>query len=205
MTKNEKVTAGLIGGLALVLAVGAYEMGTSGNRAEAPTVPQAGVLPSQPVPTTAGNPSTATATGPASPVVPPTQWHTVAPANQPARLGSAAVVPSQTTAGPTTLVRTPSGALVPTTTLRSQQATLAPQSQTTVNRTEEVVPAAAPASTVTTTRTTAYVPESTTEVHRVYVHRQVHYRHYKSDKIHVSRAVKHSIAFAVKMPGRLRL
>ncbi|HEY9719651.1 MAG TPA: hypothetical protein V6C69_19385 [Trichormus sp.] len=204
MTKNEKVTAGIVGGLALVLAVGAYEFSTNNNRAEAPTAQSPGVLPNQTSPN-AGTNNSAVLPATPSPVVAPRQWRSVAPGT-PVGPGPAAVVPSQNVYSPTTVVRTPSGAFVPSATLQAEQPALAPQSQTTVSSTEAVAPAPYPASTVTTTRTVATVPETTTQTHRVYVHRTVRYRkHHSSGKVHVARAVKHTVMFTAKLPGRLRI
>jgi hypothetical protein len=203
MTKNQKLTAGVVGGLALVLAVGAFELGTNNNRVEAPPATSSGVLPNQTSPATDTNDS-AVLPSTASPVIPPRQWRSVAPGT-PVNAGPAAIVPGQSVSSSTALVRTPSGALVPSNTLQAEQPALAPQSQTTVNSTEAVAPAPYPPSTVTTTRTTAYVPETTTVTHRVYVHRRVHYRHHSSGKVHVARAVKHTVMFTAKLPGRLRL
>jgi hypothetical protein len=203
MTKNEKVTAGIVGGLALVLAVGAYEFSTNNNRVETPTAQSSGVLPSQTSPALGTNDSAVLPATP-SPVA-PRQWRSVAPGT-PVGPGPAAVVPSQNVYSPTTVVRTPSGAFVPSATLQAEQPALAPQSQTTVSNTEAIAPAPDPASTVTTTRTVATVPETTTQTHRVYVHRTVRYRHHHSSgKVHVARAVKHTVMFTAKLPGRLRI
>lgn len=66
------------------------------------------------------------------------------------------------------------------------------------------------------TTTTTVVPQSSTTyvekktvvegpVHKVYVHKVAHYKHRKTDKVHVARATKHGAMFALKLPGRLAL
>ena len=76
--------------------------------------------------------------------------------------------------------------------LRSQQAVYAPVAHETL----------APERTVTTTTTrTAYVPMTTT-YHRAYIYQRV--RNEAPGNIHVVRAMKHTLAFAVKFPFRLR-
>jgi hypothetical protein len=74
--------------------------------------------------------------------------------------------------------------------LRSQQATYAPEPFGTEQTT-----------TTTTSNKTAYVAPSTA-VHRAYVYHRV--RREKPGNVHVARALKHTVAFTVKLPGRLR-
>lgn len=75
--------------------------------------------------------------------------------------------------------------------LKSQQATYAPEPFGTEQQT----------TTTTTSTKTAYVAPSTA-VHRAYVYHRV--RREKPGNVHVARALKHTIAFTVKLPGRLR-
>ena len=54
---------------------------------------------------------------------------------------------------------------------------------------------------------TTYVQEKTvtqtTPARTAYTTRVVHYKHHKTDKVHVARATKHGAMFALKLPGRL--
>lgn len=45
--------------------------------------------------------------------------------------------------------------------------------------------------------------EKKTVVHQAYVHRT--YKHHRTDKVHMARATKHGVMFALKLPGRMAL
>jgi hypothetical protein len=77
--------------------------------------------------------------------------------------------------------------------LRAQQGTYAPVAAPETPVAERTV--------TTTTEKTAYVPPSTT-YHRAYVYQRV--RNEAPGNIHVARALKHTLAFSVKFPFRLR-
>jgi hypothetical protein len=48
-----------------------------------------------------------------------------------------------------------------------------------------------------------YTEKKTTTVHQAYVHRT--YKHHRTDKVHMARATKHGVMFALKLPGRMAL
>lgn len=77
--------------------------------------------------------------------------------------------------------------------LTAQRGVYAPVAATSAPATEQTV--------TTTTTKTAYVPPSTS-VHRAYVYERV--RHEAPGNIHVLRGLKHTLAFTVKFPFRLR-
>jgi hypothetical protein len=206
MTRNHKIAAAIIGSLALIMGIGAYEMNKGHDQPVTTNRTVTETLPIQPSPVLGAHVASAT--------VQPTPNPGATPVNPANRLAAAAGQPIQgvgpVTRYSTTDVRNPYGAPAssylpsspyvagaPINQLQSEQAVMAPAGSETVVQTR-------PTTSVYSQRTTAYVPESSTTVHRVYVHRRVRYSH-RSGKIHVARAVKHSIAFAVKMPGRLRL
>ncbi len=73
-----------------------------------------------------------------------------------------------------------------------------------------------PVATVPYAGTTTVTPvESTTVVekktvvmparHVAYTEHRVHYKHHKTDKVHIARATKHGVMFALKLPGRAAL
>jgi hypothetical protein len=206
MTRNHKVAAAVIGSLALIVGIGAYEMNKGHDHPVTTTRTATEMVPIQPAPVIGAYGAPAT--------VQPTASPSAAPVNPANRLAATAGQPIQGV-GPVTRyaetnVRNPYGAPAssylpssayvsgaPINQLHAEQAVMAPAVTETTVQTR-------PTTSVYSQRTTAYVPESSTTMHRVYMHRRVHYSH-KSGKIHVSRAVKHTVLFAVKMPGRLRL
>jgi hypothetical protein len=58
--------------------------------------------------------------------------------------------------------------------------------------------------TVTPIESTTTVEKKTvvTPTHTAYTQHTVHYRHHKTDKVHIARATKHGVMFALKLPGR---
>lgn len=206
MTRENKLVAAAIGCMALIVGIGAYELNQNRNQSVTTTKTVTESVPVSPTPVlgSQGGPA-AMQTTPTTTVIP------VAPSNQVtqtrvqpergsaaqsnygannASLPYAAQSPAYVPAAPY-----PSGASVQ---LQQQRALMAPPAPGSAVNT-------GPGGEVVTQRTTAYVPaETSTSVHRVYVHKRVHHRQ-KSGNIHVARAVKHTVMFAVKMPGRLRL
>jgi hypothetical protein len=206
MTRNHKIAAAVIGSLALIVGIGAYELNKGHDQAVTTTRTATETVPIQPSPVLGAHVAPAT--------VQPTPNPGATPANPDNRVAATAGKPIQgvgpVTRNSATDVRNPYGAPAPSylpsspyaagtpiNQLHAEQAVMAPAATETTVQTR-------PTTSVYSQRTTAYVPESSTTMHRVYVHRRVHYSH-KSGKIHVSRAVKHTVLFAVKMPGRLRL
>ena len=92
---------------------------------------------------------------------------------------------------------------------------------TQVNPNAPMAPAVAPAypgqpvaavpyagtTTVTPIDSTTVVEKKTvvTPTHTAYTQRTVHYKHHKTDKVHIARATKHGVMFALKLPGRASL
>ena len=187
MTKNEKIAAALGG--TLVVAFGLIAFNTS--KSQTPPVVTSPIAPAGQLAPLSTN--TIPMALPAPAVKGPTYMPTASglmPVMAPAATSN-----SNSSYG---YVRTPSGSLAKVPLLRSEQPGLAPGGSAPVQPGIDEPMSAPPV----VEHTTAFVPESTT-VHRVYVHRRIGHR--SSGKIHVARAVKHTVAFAVKMPGRLRL
>jgi hypothetical protein len=92
---------------------------------------------------------------------------------------------------------------------------------TQVNPNAPMAPAVAPAypgqpvaavpyagtTTVTPIDSTTVVEKKTvvTPTRTAYTQRTVHYKHHKTDKVHIARATKHGVMFALKLPGRAAL
>jgi hypothetical protein len=93
---------------------------------------------------------------------------------------------------------------------------------TQVNPNGPIVPQTAPAvqgqpvaavpyagtTTVTPVESTTVVEKKTVvtpTTHTAYTQRYVHYKHHKTDKVHIARATKHGVMFALKLPGRASL
>ncbi len=207
MTRENKLVAAAIGCLALIVGIGAYELNQNKNQSVTTTRSVTESVPVSPSPVLGSRVAPA-----AMQPVPITAVIPVAPTSrvtetvvQPVR-GIAAPTPYPATNNTSAPYAAQSPAYVPTapyavgepSQLQPQQAMMAPTATETVVNTR-------PGSQVVTQRTTAYVPaETSTSVYRVYVHKRIQ-RHQKSGNIHVARAVKHTVMFAVKMPGRLRL
>jgi hypothetical protein len=92
---------------------------------------------------------------------------------------------------------------------------------TQMNQNAAVVPGVAPAvqgrpvTSMPYAGTTTVTPVSTTVVerktvvtpttHTAYTQRSVQYKHHQRDKVHIARATKHGVMFALKLPGRAAL
>ncbi len=72
--------------------------------------------------------------------------------------------------------------------------------ETTTLTRQEPIAAAAPTTYVEKKSVTT---TTTKPIHTAYTQRAVHYKHHKTDKVHVARATKHGAMFALKLPGRL--
>lgn len=199
MTKNNKIAAAVIGSLALIIGLGAYELNRNASQGTSAIPTKTTVETTQVQPTPALSPTAAPvyraaavpAPGQLAPPAPANVVQPVGPSDLQMRGGrtitQSGVMQAPPTYGSSPYVRSQ------VTTLQAQQPLMAPVT----------VVQPRPTTTLYSERTTAYVPETAPPIHRVYVHRRIRYR--SSGKIHVARAVKHTIAFAVKMPGRLRL
>jgi hypothetical protein len=77
-----------------------------------------------------------------------------------------------------------------------------PETQTTTVKTITTTPTGT-TTTATTTSSSVERTRSTRVVHTAAVSRH-HQYHKKTDKVHVSRAIKHTVGFTEKLPFRLR-
>lgn len=213
LTNNTKIA--LAAGLALCAGIGAFELGSSQQQPQpvassGPVAPEpVAVRPMSPTPSQPAMvaPTTAVVTTPYA--YPPNKVVIVRPVVSQNHNFVARPIATHTT----TTMREP---VIYRTALIKETPMLAPKAQTTYSERKTVynttrtsyVPGAivtpVPRTVVTpvavTTQRTVYAP---VPVHRIYTRTIVHYR--RNDKIHVARAVKHTVMFALKLPGRLTL
>jgi len=195
MDYRGKVIAGSILGVGLLF--GLYEIGANQHNNVAPVPPQAR-FGAQTAPTSAIVPVTAVSAGgqagaPTATAPPGAS----APVGQPRGSAYVFAAPRGTivpAAGAGTTVM-PNGALVPKYDSGARAGVLPINAQ--------LVPATDGTSTTVTTDKTAMAPANTTTTYRrVEVSHRHHYQ--KPGNIHVARGLKHTIAFAAKLPFRLR-